>query len=1265
MDFRILGPLEVYDDGRVLEIGAAKHRALLAILLLNGNRVVSKDRLIEALWGERPPATAHKALQVYVSQLRKAVGRDRILTRTPGYELGLEPGELDLERVETLVCDGRLEQALAVWRGSPLAEFAYEPFAQAEIARLEELRLTCLEQRIAGDLTDGRHAELVGELEALVREYPLRERLRAQLMLALYRSGRQAEALDAYQAGRTLLSDELGLEPGADLKELQRAILEHDPGLAPPRPSATEPISRPADAAARTTSPVTPAREVRKTVTVLFCDVTAVGSELDPESLRRLTARGFDELLPVLERHGAMVERSLGGAVAAVFGIPLVHEDDALRAARAAAEIRDRLVGLREELDRRWGAWLELRAGIGTGEVVTGSDDRQPYAAGDAVQAALRLCQAAGPGELLIDERTHRLVRNLVDVEESGKHARLVLVRPNATGFVSRFDSPMVGRERERRRLHGAFEQAIADRSCQLFTILGTPGVGKSRLVREFVDDVGAEAIVARGRCLPYGEGITYWPVIEAIRDVAELDDADPAPASLAKLAALLHDVEEADAVAQRLGEVIGLSDRVSSADESFRAVRTFFEALARRRPLVLVFDDIHWGEATFLDLVDHVAEWTHEAALLLVCVARPELYEARPQWGGGRPNATSVLLEPLSEHESVQLVDNLSSSIELDEPTRQQIVDGAGGNPLFVEEMLALLLEDDRVGGVLEIPPTIQALLAERLDRLSDDEHAAIEAAAVEGKIFHESSVAELLDARPSRVSESLAALVHKELVRPDRPVFSGERAFAFRHLLIRDAAYGSTPKETRAVLHERHAAWLEKVGAGALELDEIIGYHYEQAFEYGAELGAVDDHGRTVGRAAAEHLGTAGRRAFMRSDVPAGVNLVSRAVALLRADDPLRVELVPNVRVVQGMSELSELSWADRVLTEAVEAAATTGDRRLASHALVQRGLLRLFTEADVTSQEILQTARQAIDAFEVLGDELGLARAWRLAAQGHYLARAAEASAEAAERALEHARRASDRFEQVEVLEWLLIALLFGPCPAAEGSDRCRRLLRDVAGLPELEAMVAGALAWFEAAQGHIEPTRELLAEARRAMDDHGEIIGFVMFYGGGTLMLAEDRAEAEKVLRVGYDTLRAMGRTGQYGAIALRLAQLSYARGLLEDAEEYLEEVGKCLRPNDVWDQSHWRAERAKILARRGEFAAGEDLVREAVRFAAASDFLAAHADALADMSEVLELVGKRDEAVRTLEAAIELYLKKQNLVAGNVCRARLKELRSPG
>jgi DNA-binding SARP family transcriptional activator/tetratricopeptide (TPR) repeat protein len=1262
MEFRILGPLEVLDNGRVVDVGAAKQRALLAVLLLNANRVVSTDSLIEALWGERPPATAQKALQVYVSQLRKAVGRDRILTLSPGYELAVGPDELDLERAETLVADGRMEQALALWRGSPLAEFAYEPFAQTAIARLEELRLTCLDLRISGDLMHGRHAALVGELKALVREHPLREQLRAQLMLALYRSGRQAEALDAYQAGRTLLYDELGLEPGADLKELQRAILEHNPALAAPQQSADpEPTSR-SDGSARTMSRATLGREVRKIVTVLFCDVTAVGTELDPESLRRLTVLGFDGLLPVLERHGAMIERSLGGAVAAIFGIPLVHEDDALRAARAAAEMRDRLVRLREELDQHWGAWLELRAGIGTGEVVTGSDGGQPYATGDAVQAALGLCQSAGPGELLMDERTRRLVRDLVDVDETGEHARLVLVRPHATGFVSRFDSPMVGRERERRRMHDAFEQAMADRSCQLFTILGTPGVGKSRLVREFVDDVDAEAVVARGRCLPYGEGITYWPVLEAIRDVADLDDADSVPASLDKLAALLDEAEEAEAIAQRLGEVIGLSDHVSSPDESFRAVRTFFEALARRVPLVLVFDDIHWGETTFLDLVDHVAERTHEAPLLLVCVARPELHEVRPHWGGGRLNATSVLLEPLSEAESAQLVDNLSSSTEIDEPTRHQIVERAGGNPLFVEEMLALLLEDDPLGSVLDVPPTIQALLAERLDRLSDDEHAAIEAAAVEGKLFHESSVAEIFDAHPSSASEALGALVRKELVRPDRPVFSGERAFAFRHLLIRDAAYGSTPKEARAELHERHARWLEhKAEERTLDLAEILGYHFEQAVIYQHELGPPNDRTRTLGRRAAEYLGEAGRRAFLRSDVTAGASLISRAVGLLSPDDPLRVELVPNFRVVQG---LEDLGWADRVLTEAVEAAATSGDRRLAAHALVQRGFLRLFMTPEVTPQELFSVSERAIAVFDELGDELGLARAWRLVGQAHYLDRHAGSCAEALEQALVHARRAHDRFEEREIVEWLVIALLLGPAPAPDALARCSELLAEKWDDVLLPSEVYGATAALTAMQGREDEAEELMDRSRTAMYEAGERIWIGTFLYAFVRPSHGDSAVAEVELRHAYDVLKSVGERSHFNSIAGLLSHTVYLRGQYEEAEKLTEECEETSRPNDVHSQILWRSVRAKTLARRRRFEVARALANEAVALAETGDFLLAHADALMDLAEVLRLGDDTGAAKSAIEEAARLFERKGNVIAAAHARDELQRLGRP-
>ena len=1254
MEFRILGPLEVFDEGRSVDVGAAKQRALLAFLLLNANRVVSSDRLIDALWGERAPGTAQKALQVYVSQLRKALGRDRIVTRAPGYELRVEAGELDLERFAELVSNQEFAEALRLKRGVALADFAYEPFAQNEIARLEELALACLEQRLDADLAKGRHAALVAELEALVAEHPLRERLRAQLMLALYRSGRQADALDAYQAGRTLLLDELGLEPGAELRELQRQILAHNDALELPERPSSHQVEQAAVAQAE--PPPVRRREGRKTVTVLTCDVTASGSKLDPESLRRLTARGFDELLPVLEGLGATVERSMGGAVTAIFGIPVVHEDDALRAARAAVEMRNRLETSTNDLVAQWGFALELRVGIGTGEVLVDADGDRPLATGEPVQSAIRLQQTASPGELLVDDRTSSLIRDFADIELAGDFARLVGVRPLELDTDRRFDSPMIGRERERRRLQDAFEQALSDRSCQLFTIVGAPGVGKSRLVREFVDDVSDHAAVARGRCLPYGEGITYWPVLEAVRDAAKLDDTASPDDNLAKLAALLEG-EEAGLVAQRLGEVVGLSDRMSGTEETFWAVRTFVEALARRRPLVIVFDDIHWGEPTFLDLVDHVTDWTSDAPVLLVCVARPELLEVREQWGGGKANATSIRLEPLSDAESATLLDNLAGP-DLDDLARLRIVETAGGNPLFVEEMLALLLEDGRDGATVEVPATIQALLAARLDLLPEDERAALEAAAIEGKVFHEASVVELLAAEPPSVKDALLALARRDLIRNDKPVFSGERAFRFRHLLIRDAAYDSIPKETRAALHERHGVWLESLGERALELDEIIGYHYEQAYAYRAELGPVDPHVREMGRAAAERLGTAGRRAFIRSDASAGANLISRAVALLPPEEPLRVELVPNVRVIQGMPDLS---WADRVLTEAVEAAATTGDRLLAAHALVQRGFLRLFTDADVTPRELFDVSARAIDVFEGPNDELGLARAWRLAAQAHYLDRRPGRCEEASEHALIHARLAADRFEVREIVEWLVIVLLLGPAPASEAIARCERLLDETTDFPELHAQIYAALAPLAAMQGRVEESREYMRRSRQIMDDVLEWIWIVAFWWGFVHLWQDDLETAEAELRPAYESLKSFGAKSHFSSVTHSLSAVAYAQGRYDEAERLTHECEQACRANDVHSEIQWRSIRAKALARRSAFDEAEQLGREAITLAEAGDFLLAHAEALLDYAEVLELAGRAEEAVPILEEAVRRHEQKENLLRANRAREQLERV----
>ena len=1287
MDFRILGPLEAHRNGAEVSTGGPKQRALLALLLLHANETVSRAALVDGLWGERPPETAAKALQVYVSQLRRSLGRELVVTRPGGYQLAIAPDALDLFRFERLVGEARaaapapaaakLREALALWRGRPLADLAEAPFAQTETRRLEELRLAAADEWTDAELALGRESELIPELERAVAHNPLRERPRAQLMLALYRCGRQAEALECYQTGRRALIDELGVEPGRALRDLHQAILRQDAELhVPPaegrRDESVAEVGKP-PAVERGE------REVRKTVTVVCVALTAVsdrGEALDPETLRRLTSRAFVEVETTVEAHGGTLEPPAGDAISAVFGLPTLHEDDALRAIRSAVEVRPRLASLADAIDGERGARLAFAIGVSTGEVVTGgAAGVQLRATGVPLALSSRLAQTADPGDILVDDGTLRLARDEVVVEAAGvvstRASRVLRVVDGLSRHASRLSSPMVGRERERRRLQDAFEQAAGDASCQLFTVLGPAGVGKSRLVREFLGDLTGRARVARGRCLPYGEGITFWPLLEAVKEAVGLDDADTPEAAHAKLLQAFGDEEDADLLARRVAETIGLSDVSGGAEERVGAVLALFQALARDRPLVLVFDDIHWAEPTFLDLVEHVADWARDSPILLVCLARPDLLEARSGWAGGKLNATSTFLEPLSPAECAVLIENLVGQAELTNDVEASIADAADGNPLFVEEMLAMLIDDGvlvRRNGrwvatgdlpAVRVPPTIHALLAARLDRLDPNERVVIERAAAQGKIFYDDAVADLAGNGEIPVAAALGALVRKELIRPDRPGLGG-RTHRFRHLLIRDAAYESIPKEARAATHEHFARWLDRAaGAAATQYDEIVGYHLEQAYGYLAELGLVDDAARAVARAAAGRLGGAGRRAFVRSDAPAGVKLVSRAVALMSPDDPLRVELVPNVRAVQGSG--ADMTWADRVLTEAVEAAATSGDRRLAAHALVQRGLLRLFTVSAVTPQELIDAAERAISVFAELGDELGLARAWRLKAQAQYLARDAGSCADASENALEHVRRAGDSFEEREIIEWLVIALLLGPTPAAEAEIRCERLLAETTDSPQLQAEILGALAILASMLERTEDAERLLRRAWSIMDDGGQRIWIVSFWASFIFMWQGDPVRAESELRPGYDALKKIGEKSHFSSISHSLSNAVYMQGRDDEAEALTRECEEAAWSNDIHSFILWRTTRAKVLARRGEVAAAETLAREAVAFAAGSDFLVAHADSLGDLAEVLELAGRRHEAVHALRSAIELHERKGNVLAVGQARRRLDEL----
>jgi len=1286
MEFRILGPLEIGDGDRPLRLAGARQRALLALLLLHPNEVVSSDRLIDELWGEESPEKAANALQARVSQLRKAlgpVGGEILLTRSPGYLLRVEPGELDVEHFELLVGEGRralvqgdaagaaetLRAALALWRGPALPDFAYEPFAQGEIARLEEARLVALEERLEADLALGRHGELVGELEALVTAHPLRERLRGQLMLALYRSGRQAEALEAYQETRRVLVEELGIEPSPPLRELHTAILNQEPALASappppavglPAPRAREPSLSPAAEA------LAPVRETRKTITVLACDFTdSVSAKgLDPEVLYQVGRRFSETFSPVIERHGGTLDRPSRSRVLGLFGVPATHEDDALRAVRAAVEFDDALVRFNDELERELGVRVAVSSGIATGEVLAGRQTAdQPLVTGDALDRAVGLRGAAGPGEVLVDEATRRLVRDAVRVDPAealpgdapvgaGSAWRLLELVPGAPPFARHFDAPLVGRERELAQLRRAFERAAGERTLQLFTVLGAAGIGKSRLAQELVSIVGDEATVLSGRCLSYGEGITFWPLREIVR---QLGGEEPREA----LAEILRADPDAELVAERLAGVLGLGE--VSGEETFWAFRRLFEALARERPLVLVFEDIHWAEPTLLDLIEHMADLTREAPILLLCLARLELLEERPTWAGGKLNATSILLGPLGENESEALLDNLSAGAVLARSTRSRISATAEGNPLFLEQLLALHAEAGVPEGELAIPPTIQALLAARLDRLGPGERAVVECAAVVGKEFWRWAVVDLLpdEARPS-AGRHLETLVRREFLRPDRSLLEGEEAFRFRHVLIQQAAYRAIPKALRAELHERFADWLEgKAGERVAEYEEILGYHLEQAYRYRIELGPPDDCAREFARRAAEHLGAGGRRALRRGDMPATVNLLDRAVSLLPFDDRTRVQLLPNLTV--ALFQVGELDRADTVLAAAIEQARAVGDRSLEWHARVQRSEGQLYARPGARKPEdVVSDAEDAIAVFEELGDDPGLARAWSLLANASGLSGQAAKSAGAAERAAEHARRAGSHREEAWAVELLAWTVHYGPTPTAEWTRLWNRLLGEVRGNRDAEGCAVLQLAFCQAMHGTFSEARKEIALTETTARDLGLrfVSGWNSVCFASIEMLADDPVAAERHLRAAYEAAGETGDALLAAYASVDLARVLFEQGRYEEAVQLAELFDGALPDMSV--QVKWQGVRAKLAARRGELERAEALAREAVSLAEQTDYLVFRAVAFLDLAEVLRLAGRLNEAEGALREALRLHEQKGNVVAAAKARASLAE-----
>ncbi len=1031
--------------------------------------------------------------------------------------------------------------------------------------------------------------------------------------------------------------------------------------------------------------PEAPPEENRRTVTVVFSDLkgsTSLGERLDSEALREVLAIYFEAMSAVLVRHGGTIEKYIGDAIMAVFGLPRLHEDDALRAVRAAAEMRETLEVVNERLQRDYGVRLENRTGVFTGEVVAGDiTTGQRLVTGDTVNVAARLEQSAPACEVLIGQPTYDLVRDAVEVEPveplelKGKSERVAayqLLRAGAgEGRVRRNDLPLVGRAEQLIALADALEAVRETSRPQLVTLLAPAGTGKSRLVRGFLDGRGHDLTTLLGRCLPYGEGITYWPIAEAIRGLARVMEDDPSEVVAERVADLFAEIPEAG---RRVASAIGLTDEAFPSEEITWGLRRLLELRAGDGPVIMVLDDIHWAEETLLDLAKDLVK-SVEAPLLLICAARRDLLDDHPDWPTDGPRVRTLELAPLTEAESDLVIGSLLGTGAVDPEVARWLTSAAEGNPLFLEQMLSMLIDDGAVhqeDGLwvpvkpleeLEVPATISALLGARLDRLGQTDRTVIERGSVMGQTFYRGGV-EALSPEPVRplVGTSLDSLETKELVRATGDEFVGLPTYRFQHVLIRDVAYERMLKRTRAELHVALVDWLEQVAPDRLrEFEEIRGYHLEQAFLIRTEIGQQVEALGVLGERAAAYLGSAGRRAMARSDVPAAANLLRRATALLPPDHPDRPKLM--LLAAEALIERGAFADAEDMIGTAIDEAIAIGDRALELTARVFSLELRYTTAPEEVESTIVQEVQAMIDELEALEHHEGLARSWRLLMIVHEMSLQMGAAEAAAQRSLEHARAAEHGLLEARAIPSLGYAALNGPTPVPQAIERCSTLLEDVRGNAKAEALLLAAIAHLEAMRGNFDEARALYRSSRSMLEELGWsfLAAQTSFDSGPVELLAGDPQAAEAELRRDYETLERMGEKNYISTTAALLARAVYEQGRFDEAQTFTDVSRELAAEDDVTSQVLWRGVDGMLLARLGQHQDAEAMARGAVEMSESADAPEARGNALVDLAEVLLMAEDHEGAAAALAAAIEQFERKGMVVPADRARARLDSL----
>lgn len=1062
----------------------------------------------------------------------------------------------------------------------------------------------------------------------------------------------------------------------------------------------------------------------RRTVTIVCCDIhhsTALGQQLDLEPLESRLDRFGQTARAVFARHGGRTGTRQGDGIMAVFGIPQASDDDAVRAVRAAAELRDALAPLAAELEQHFGLPFAVRMGVNTGEVLVrlDKDAVEEQVEGLEVALAKRLEEAAGPGEILVGEETYQLVRDAIhtteEIEleldgfrEKEKARRLGEVYRGRPGRIPHLHAPLVGRQHELAVLEDLFEMVAAEPIRHLVTLLGEAGVGKTRLAMEFVQRLGDRATTLRGHCLSYGEGVTYWPVKEIVLQAVGMAETDSATGGTEQVSEQLHERlaelfgdEERDRQAlTTIKQLFGLGDgEASGPGDTALALRRLLENLALRKPLVVLIDDLHLAEDPLLDAIEQIAEAGREVPIMLLCLARPdELFDKRRSWPHGWTNSTTLTLLTLKKDEGEQLFSHLlratvaetarttaqaASTTQLSDEELAHLVRLAQGNPLTIEELVAwfagkgwLRLHEGRLILTPDVyryvtPPPVNQILQARLDRLKDEERRVIERAAVVGEQFHAIDVEALsLAADPVEVAARLDALVRHQIIQPDQAIpvtltSKGSEGYRFRHILMRQVVYDRMSLPLRADLHERYADWLEQAAGkeGVGQIADLVASHLYEAYDYLRRQGLTDERMALLGRRSGEYLAVAGRQAALRGDVQIAVSLLDRAVQLLPADHPDRLAALPDL--AEALQARGDLKRAMSVYEEVLRVAAA-GDGHASLSATL--GLLhaQAFAEPEAFLRDGQEEVEKLLPELERRDDRAGLARATYLLAYLDYAMGRNEDARDKAERARELAREAGDKRLEASIVRLLCVILYWGPAHVDE-VERYNEQALDLARRADLGNLEAGALtiaARIEAMRGDFARARRLSRQAERINTDLGELLTQAAdtITDGVIGLLANDLGAAEAALRRGYESLDKMGGVGPKANVASWLARVLLRQDRLEEAERMARQCEECAASHQTDAQVKWRSIRAVVLARQGRAAEAERLIREALSLAEQTDQPDTQAEVRADFAEVLRLAGRRQEALRELKRAMDLYDEKGNLAAAKQISAMLVALR---